>query len=288
MVVMVHNAVWGKFNPKQSYLPFIAQVRKVKSPADLLTENVTDDFVKVEVPEMACLYGDDGQFGCGAIDHGLIELENGNLLLTMYGVFKSDNIPVPYFTQPSFQNRVWICRSKDNGSSWQYLSTIASLSEFTLPPLAEGFNEADLIKTDDSGLLSVMRTGGNPAGKGTERFTPIYACTSTDSGVTWSRPWEVYPFGVWPKLAKMSDGTLVCSSGRPGVFFLVSTDNGTSWSPPHVITDHYAGWRMCPSGLTSLGEIEPGKLVIFYDDVIVHKDGRVSHPTKMRVYQISG
>jgi hypothetical protein len=93
---------------------------------------------------------------------------------------------------------------------------------------------------------------------------------------------------VWPKLAKMSDGTLVCSSGRPGNFLLLSTDNGKTWSPPHVITDHYAEWRMCSSGLTSLGEIEPGKLAIFYDDVIVHKDGRVSHPTKMRVYQISG
>lgn len=159
--------------------------------------------------------------------------------------------------------------------------------DFKLPPLAEGFNEADLIKTDNGGLLSVMRTGGNPAGKGTERFTPIYACTSADHGATWSRPREVYKYGVWPKLAKMSDGTLVCSSGRPGVYFLISTDNGTSWSSPHFITEYYAEWRECSSGLTSIGEIEPGKLAIFYDDVIVHDDGRISHPTKMRIYQIS-
>jgi hypothetical protein len=109
-----------------------------------------------------------------------------------------------------------------------------------------------------------------------------------DNGTTWSRPREVYKYGVWPKLVKISDGTIVCSSGRPGVFFLVSTDHGKTWSPPHFITEHYGEWRKCPSGLTSLGEIEPGKLAIIYDDVIVHDDGRVSHPTKMRVYQISG
>jgi hypothetical protein len=201
-------------------------MRKANTLRDLLDGNYVDDFARVSVPDLSAGNGDSDDYFLGFTGHGLIELPNRDLLMTMYGEFKGDKMPIPYYKQPSHQNRAWVCISRGRGKSWNYLSTIASVDAHPLPRLAEGYCEADLLRIEGQRLLSVMRTGGNPTPTGgTDRFTPLYAALSNDGGLTWQSPTPIYKYGVWPGLLKMKDGTIVCEGGRPGVFLLFSTDN---------------------------------------------------------------
>jgi len=56
----------------------------------------------------------------------------------------------------------------------------------------------------------------------------------------------------------MSDGTLACSTGRPGAWVLFSTDNGNTWSDAVSIdAERYSGY-------TGICEPEPGVLLVGY------------------------
>jgi hypothetical protein len=85
----------------------------------------------------------------------------------------------------------------------------------------------------------------------------------------------------------MSNGVIVCASGRPGVFLLFSRDGGETWSKPHIVTDYDATWGKCSSGYTSIGEVKPGVLCLLYDDVYTNAKGEISNLVKMRKYQVS-
>jgi hypothetical protein len=153
--------------------------------------------------------------------------------------------------------------------------------------MSEGYCEPSVISLGGRKLLAVLRTGGNPTGNGSlERYTSLVTSLSPDRGVTWTAPKPIYKYGVFPRLLKMSTGTIVCSSGRPGVFLLFSKDQGVSWSEPHIVTDYHVKWGECSSGYTSIGETEPGVLCLFYDDVYRNEKGQLSNLVKMRKYQV--
>jgi len=271
----------------QTYQPFIAHVRRAKSATDLLSGNYVDDFARVSIPDLAPGFGDDGKSYTGSIDHSIVELANGDLLMTMYGSFRGDNIPIPYFHHGTMQYRTWLCISKDRGNSWSYLATVASPEASPLPKLAEGYCEPDLISVGEGDLLVVMRSGGHTGPEGnTDYYTPLYANFSHDGGRTWTEPRAIYKYGVWPRLLKLKDGTLVCESGRPGVFLLFSGDNGKTWSAPFVISSMNARWGYCPSGYNSIAEIEPGVLALIYDTYESDSSGSSSHVVKMARYEI--
>jgi len=271
----------------QTYQPFIAQVRRAKSAQDLLDGNYVDDFAKVSIPELAPGFGDDGKSYTGSIDHGIVELANGDLLMTMYGSFRGDNAPIPYFHHGTMQYRTWVCVSKDQGNSWSYLATVASPDASPLPKLAEGYCEPDLISLGEHDLLAVMRSGGHTGPEGnTDYYTPLYANFSHDGGRTWTEPSPIYKYGVWPRLVKMKDGTIVCESGRPGIFLLFSGDHGKTWSAPFVISSMNARWGYCPSGYNSIAEAEPGVLALIYDTFESDSSGCSTHVVKMARYKI--
>ena len=273
---------------EQGYRPFISAVRRAKSPAELLKGNYVDDFAKIEIPNLATLQGDSPNPSTGGPSGKMAEMENGDLILPMYGRFNSDVVRGPYHEWEAYQYRSWLCRSTDGGRSWHYLSTIASPAEHPLPAMSEGYCETDVIKVDGAKLLAVMRTGGNPTGNGsTERYTDLVVSTSPDSGVTWGAPRKIYKYGVFPRLLKMSNGVIVCSSGRPGVFLLFSRDGGETWSKPHIVTDYDAAFGKCSSGYTSIGEVKPGVLCLFYDDVYTNEKGKVSNLVKMAKFSVS-
>lgn len=286
--LMFHSAVQEiEVKLRQDYKPFIAQVRRASSPRAWLEGRYIDDFARVVIPGLTVHHSDNGKVGLAAIDHGIVETTDGDLLMTMYGTFKEDDLPVPYYKFGFKKTRAWVCISKDRGYSWSYLSTVASPETYRLPEFAEGYCEPDLLLTGKSDLLAVMRTGGHPSPRGTDEwFTPLYANVSHDGGITWGRPWPIFKHGVWPRLLKMKDGTIVCESGRPGVFLLFSSDGGRSWSAPYIITSLHGRFRESPSGYNSIAEVEPGVLSILYDTVDKGRSGAISHVVRMARYKI--
>lgn len=256
------------------------RVSRAASFQAVLDGKSQDEFVGVSIPGLDEVYGDDNERHTALVDHGLVRMPNGDLVVSMYGVFKGDRTPVPYFVKEFRQYRSWACISKDNGRTWSFQSTIASVNEHPLPELAEGYCEPDLAVVGDKRLLCVMRSGGSP-GEQPKRYTPLVACISDDGGVTWNAPKTVYRWGVFPRLLKMSNGLVVCLTGRPGFFLLTTGDGGATWSKPEFIQEADGPWGKAPSGYGSIGEVEPGVLGVIYD--IYENDRRI---VKMRRYSV--
>lgn len=261
-------------------LEYQFNVRRAASFQAVLDGKTQDELVKVSIPGLDEVYGDDNERHTALVDHGLVRMPNGDLVVTMYGVFKADRTPVPYFVKEFRQYRSWACISKDGGRTWSFLSTIASVNEHPLPKLAEGYCEPDLAVVGDNRLLCVMRTGGSP-GEQPKRYTPLVACISNDGGATWDTPKTEYPWGVFPRLLKMSNGPVVCLTGRPGFFLLTTGDGGVTWSKPEFIQEADGPWGKAPSGYGSIGEVEPGVVGVIYD--LFENNRRV---VKMRRYSI--
>ncbi len=191
-------------------------------------------------------------------------LPDGTLLATGYGRFEEDNVPVEYLPAMK-QSRSYLLRSRDEGLSWEYLTTIAA------PPMGqEGFGEPVLLRLTHAPhagrLVCQMRTG---------RETAIYQAESDDEGKTWTAPhalsWAFGRFGrtreiigVDPDLTEMSDGTLVMGYGHKpdyrddGNFVAFSLDQGATWVEETRIstqlTRAYVGVR----------ETSPGHLFVVY------------------------
>ncbi len=148
--------------------------------------------------------------------------------------------------------RSYICRSPDRGRTWEYLSSVAYR-----PFLGnEGYSELVIRRLPNGEILALVRTGGN-SNPGWQD-NPLMVSRSSDDGQTWTPIRRTGVEGVWPDLCVMSDGTLVCSTGRPGAFVMFSTDNGNTW------TDHTPVDAERYSGYTAVCEIAPGELLVGY------------------------
>lgn len=88
----------------------------------------------------------------------IIELNNGDLLTTLYGWFEGDNEPAGYMPTMK-KTRVVLMRSTDRGRHWNLVSTVAA--DPTVG--TEGFNEAVLVRINSGPwtgrLICQMRTG---------------------------------------------------------------------------------------------------------------------------------
>ena len=181
----------------------------------------------------------------------IVQLDNGTLLSSMYGWFKGDTQP-DHYRKGGTMRRSYICESRDAGKTWHYLSTVAYR-----PFLGnEGYSELVIRRLPNGEILAIVRTGGN--GNPGWQDNPLMMSRSVDDGKTWSPVRRMGVEGVWPDLCVMSDGTLVCSTGRPGAMILFSLDNGRTWTDQTPID----GERY--SGYTSVCELSPGKLLVGY------------------------
>lgn len=144
----------------------------------------------------------------------MLLLSGGDLLASAYGRFDEDMAPIEYLPKMK-QTRSYLLRSRDEGKTWTYFSTIA-----VLPKEQEGFGERVIVQLKHGKragrLIYQMRTG---------RESPIYQTESDDEGRTWAKPrplrWTYSRFGrhrdligVDPDLIEMRDGTLVMSYGH--------------------------------------------------------------------------
>ncbi len=177
---------------------------------------------------------------------GIIELEDGRLLATMYGRMDGDHVredsPVGYeLDAPWIKTRVILIESKDRGRSWRYLSTVSYNPHLGF----EGQNESDIIRLPDGKLAVFMRTGihGYADLHGRENLDqPLLMAWSADEGRTWTEPQRIHVgdrliTGIYPRALLTSQGVLAVLRCRPDGSVIFSPDgHGAFWSDEHV---HY-------------------------------------------------
>ena len=257
------NVVSHKFDPEvQEKIPFVLGVYRAKSYDDIVAGKPQRHFTTVDIPDLAVGYGDSGDhtnWGAGAVASGIVQTENGDVIVSMYGQFKQDKSKLDYFTNYDFyQYRTWLLVSHDNCETFEYLSTVADCMTYPVPE-AEGYCESDLLYLGNGRMLCVMRTQGH------EVYTPMMRSLSSDYGKTWSAPEPINPYGVLPRLIKLQNGTVVVCSGKWDIFLQTSEDDGETWSKPFVISENDGQWDRGPSGYNSIFETDDGTLVVIYD-----------------------
>ena len=207
---------------------------------------------------------------------GLIELDDGRLLMTMYGRMHGDRIredsPVGFeLRTPWIKTRVIVVQSKDRGKSWQYLSTVSYNPQLGF----EGQNESDLIRLP-SGLLAVfMRTGihGYVDKHGRKNLDqPLLVSWSADNGTNWSDPQRIHVgdrliAGIYPRALLTKQNVLAVLRCRPdgSVIFSPNGDGGF-WSDEHIYYRPGNGPRH--AGMQDMALIGPNTMLVVD---VVHK-----------------
>ena len=189
--------------------------------------------------------------------HGILQLENGDLVGSMYGNYEGDTQLCAGYPVELNQRKYHtiVVFSKDKGRTWGNPVHVAydkmlgrgipdghamigksipvsMVKRFmTVPAITmEGFRESDLVQAENGDLLCIMRSGGRNPIEGVPLFpTPLYCSRSTDNGQTWTPPMQIADRGVSPNAVALKNGIIVCTYSRPGNWLIFSDDNGLSW-----------------------------------------------------------
>ncbi len=124
-----------------------------------------------------------------------------------------------------------ILESTDKGRSWKQISTLPWDDQFAGEQAMfgqHGFTEVALAQLTNGDLLTVIRAGSNQ---------PMAQCRSSDAGRSWTRPVPVRlentgepAKGVMPVMHRLSDGSVACVYGRPGIRLMRDpTGTGEHW-----------------------------------------------------------
>jgi len=222
----------------------------------------TGETARLTIPEGTGGTGDDGKYYEGpSVDHAIVQLRDGSLLMAMYGYFKTDTVLCPAYPPEwkLYKYRSWVMHSTDRGRSWDYWATVA------YDPVVgcESFCEPDLLTLPNGDILCFMRTGGSPP----KYMTPLYLSTSKDDGKTWSKPVPIADRGVWPNACRMRSGVLVVTYGRPDNWLAFSLDDGRKW------LGHLCFYQGPTTSYNSVEEVAPGELLVVYDRAGLDADG---------------
>jgi len=222
-------------------------------------ESVKTEQADLDIPQASfTVTGSGGRVDGFLFHHGILRLENGDLIGTMYGNYYGDvqlcdGYP-PELNQRKY--RTVVVFSKDKGHIWGNPVLVAydkmlgrgipddhdmvgksipvsRVSTTTIVPAItqEGFREADLEQAANGDIICVMRSGGrNPVPEAMLFPTPLYCSRSSDNGHSWTPPEQIADRGVCPNLVTLQNGIIVCTYSRPGNWLIFSTDNGTTWT----------------------------------------------------------
>ena len=190
----------------------------------------------------------------------ILQLDNGDLLAPMYGLFKGDT-----------KSRVILSRSTDRGRTWRYYATVAVAPADPNPELPGQYNgpcEPSIDLLANGQMICVMRTQYShyPA-----EYRPMAVSWSDDLGRTWTRPRPTKPhlMTIWPTVQTLDNGVVACIYGRPGFHMAFSLDNGRTWQdrvsfshqPEPRITGQVDGIKVGPNRLLAIGGVEEGTAV---------------------------
>ncbi len=154
-------------------------------------------------------------------------------------------------------------RSTDDGRHWHLQGRILYQFDSKADPLGAkrgGFSEPALEILKDGSLFAVLRTtDGNGV-------SPMYYSRSKDLGRTWTRPRAFTPTGVMPRMLLLGNGTLVLTSGRPGVDLRFSFDGrGKHWTEPQRLVPADASKPQADScGYTDLLALDHNTFLVVY------------------------
>lgn len=185
------------------------------------------------------------------------ELSDGTILLAAYSRHLT-----PYRHESHRGYASIILASSDGGNTFATRSVIASGRNLRARPTAamEGPSEPGLALLPSGEMFCVMRTWSPFSASGIGQSAPMLAARSEDEGLTW-KTWTFPYSGVRPRLLVTSDGSLVCTFGRPGNTLVVSSDGGRTWGWTHTLSP--ANWPT--TGYTDMIELSPNRLLVVYD-----------------------
>lgn len=158
--------------------------------------------------------------------------------------------------------------------SWDILGKIPFQPDSVAEPQGQdrrvwGFTEPTFEEMENGVLVCVMRSSYQ------ENLGPMYKSKSIDGGRTWSKPCPFTPNGVKPHFLKLGNGTLVLSSGRPGVQLRFNLDgSGEKWTEPiemlSFMKDDGGYNREVSCGYTDLLPIDDNTFFVVYSDFFEH------------------
>jgi hypothetical protein len=138
-----------------------------------------------------------------------------------------------------------------------------------------------MIQLADGDLMAAFRVGGG-------RKWNLRRAYSHDGGHTWTEPDALPAWSVEPELVRTANGTIVLSTGRPGIDLWLSTDGrGKSWQSIDIVEHHNRSvsdpnarissfdgppspyltenTRWQTTAYTGLVEVAPNRLLLIYD-----------------------
>ena len=217
--------------------------------------------------------------------HGILQLDNGDLIGSMYGNYEGDTQLCAGYPVELNQRKYHtiVVFSKDKGRTWgnpvhvaydkmlgrgipdghamigKSIPAIMEKRIMVVPAITmEGFRESDLVQAKNGDLLCIMRSGGRNPIEGVPLFpTPLYCSRSTDNGQTWTPPMQIADRGVSPNAVVLKNGIIVCTYSRPGNWLIFSDDNGLSWK---------GAFQFGPGNATNyIIDAGPDKIQVFYE-----------------------
>ena len=124
--------------------------------------------------------------------------------------------------------------SEDNGRSWKFRSKVPYIPDINENPYAYvegGYDEADFEFAEDGSAVMLMRVNNTCAGG--RHWSPMYITHSHDNGYTWDKPIRFADAGVYPRMCKLGNGTIIAIYGRPGIYVRATRDiHAVEWDEP--------------------------------------------------------